>query len=301
MRRALPWALVAAVVATLGAACDDGATSDPGLLATVRVSGAQYVEGAMPGGQDGPVVAAAELLSNTVMPGQNDRSLRGALGASSTAVAIGVRGDPGYWVHPSEPPDLQAPAYPSFDVMLSFSPDAPLGSRDLVVRAVDEGGRFGPETVRVLDVVATDVAGARLVVTLRWDSQSDLDLHVVDPTGAEVFYRDINSAKGPTPGRPVDPQASLVGGVLDVDSNCSCVVDGRRRENVVWKVPPPSGHYEVRVDTFSLCGEGAARWAVDAVLDGRSLGRASGTSVSWDTRAAHDRGAGVLALGFDVP
>ena len=64
---------------------------------------------------------------------------------------------------------------------------------------------------------------------------------------------------------------------------------------------PPSGHYVARVDAFSLCGEFAARWTVEVFLRGQLLGRARGTAVDSDTRVAHDSGAGITALTFEVP
>ncbi len=64
---------------------------------------------------------------------------------------------------------------------------------------------------------------------------------------------------------------------------------------------PPSGRYLVRVDTPSLCDETIARWFVEVRLHGERLAAAEGTSTEAITRARHGRGAGVLALTFDVP
>ena len=65
--------------------------------------------------------------------------------------------------------------------------------------------------------------------------------------------------------------------------------------------PTPSGHYAVRVDAASLCGQPIANWTVQAVLDGNTIGEASGVALDADTRGSHGLGAGVLALQFDVP
>ena len=50
-----------------------------------------------------------------------------------------------------------------------------------------------------------------------------------------------------------------------------------------------------------MCGGTSANWRLEAVLDGKRLGSASGTATETDLRFAHDRGAGVLALEIDVP
>jgi hypothetical protein len=88
--------------------------------------------------------------------------------------------------------------------------------------------------------------------------------------------------------------------VLDLDSNGGCVPDGRRAENVIWREPPPPGHYIVRVDTFSLCGQPSAFWRLAVYRRGTRIATASGTSTEGDERFTHDRGDGLLALELDV-
>jgi hypothetical protein len=91
-------------------------------------------------------------------------------------------------------------------------------------------------------------------------------------------------------------------GHLDFDSNAGCVIDGRRQENVIWGSMFQPGHYLVRVDTVSLCGQPTARWSVDALLGGMPIAGSSGQSGPTDTRFTHlAAGVGVLALEFDVP
>ena len=65
---------------------------------------------------------------------------------------------------------------------------------------------------------------ARLLIALAWKSATDLDLHVIDPSGAEIWS---------------DAPTSPSGGVLDLDSNAQCVIDGHDAENVRYANPPP--------------------------------------------------------------
>ena len=164
---------------------------------------------------------------------------------------------------------------------------------------MDASGNFGPPSRQVLTAIATppavSVSGV-LIVTLTWDTESDLDLHVVDPLGNEIYHGAPSSVDTFKPG-----SSSLSAGILDADSNANCEIDGLRQEDVTWAQTPPSGHYLVRVDTASLCGAPSAHWTVHVTLADQPLGAASGTSLDSDTRGAHDRGAGLLALGFDVP
>lgn len=68
-------------------------------------------------------------------------------------------------------------------------------------------------------------------VTLTWDNISDLDLHVIDPFGEEIYW---------------DHKNSVSGGELDYDH-----IDGYGPENIYWpKSKAPNGTYQVFVHDF---------------------------------------------------
>ena len=295
-----PSFLLAALSAALLAACD-GASSDPGLDALLRVEGAQFVAGSPPGSGSGPEVVSVDLSSNQIHAGQIGKPLSAALDPAATAAAIGLQGDLGYWIVPAGLPEVQAPELPTFHVDLSFASDLGDGEYTLDVRASDAEGRFGPPQLLPLSASGAPVPTGALVISLRWDTEADLDLHVVDPAGVEIYKRNINSYEAPPPGQAPDPTAWQEGALLDLDSNAQCVIDGRRRENVIWKDAAPPGPYLVRVDTFSLCEEAFANWTVEVRRAGVVVARAGGQSGPTDEQMPHDRGAGVLALDVDVP
>jgi hypothetical protein len=294
------WPMALAAVAI---GCRTSADADVGLAAQLRVEGAQFVAGdidsAAPG--DGPDVVSVFNSLTAVQPGEREKPLSGTLATTAATVALGLRGDRGHWIVIAGPPSLDAPDLPTFMATLSFARTLPLGSLTLVARAVDAQGHFGAPSTVPLDSAALPPPAGTLVVSLSWDTEADLDLHVVIPGGIEVWAGNINSYRLPPPGTPVDAAAWRTGGILDFDSNAGCVIDGRRQENVVWQVPPPAGGYLVRVDTASLCGAAAARWTVNATLDGVSVGGAAGESLPGDARFSKGPGSGIQALTFDVP
>jgi hypothetical protein len=282
-------------------ACTDGVTADNGTDALLQVRNAQFWRGAMPNENGGPVVTAATLQSQSTA-GRANLVGAGDVGSAATGVAIALDGDVGYWTIRAKTPSSGAPTEPTWSMTYGLASTLPPGTYHYVLRAVDVDGRFGPATLRTLTVVPRAVPAGRLVISLTWDSQVDLDLHVLLPNGIEMFKRHMAEYEPPPiSAGPQDPFALHDGGILDHDSNAHCIQDGQRAEDAVWANPPPPGHYQIRVDTFSMCGGTSASWRLEAVLDGKRIGSASGTATEADLRFAHDRGAGVLALEIDVP
>lgn len=69
-------------------------------------------------------------------------------------------------------------------------------------------------------------------ILLEWETSDDVDLHVIDPAGEEIYYSHRHSASG---------------GELDIDANVSTIMR-HPKENVYWPSGgAPSGRYKVRV------------------------------------------------------
>jgi hypothetical protein len=109
------------------------------------------------------------------------------------------------------------------------------GSYYVRVRSLSNCGASAPSNEILIFVVGFT---GDVQVSVSWDAPSDVDLHVVDPFGEEIYY-----------GNPV----SASGGQLDVDSNPACSIDGRQIENIRWGSRAPGGNYTVRVDYWASC------------------------------------------------
>ncbi len=92
-------------------------------------------------------------------------------------------------------------------------------------------------------------------ITLTWDNATDVDLHVIEPSGEEIFFSHKSSATG---------------GQLDVDD-----IDGFGPENIFWpEGRAPSGQYIVDVVYFASRGRGLSNYTVTVrrpASDGRQL------------------------------
>lgn len=95
-------------------------------------------------------------------------------------------------------------------------------------------------------------------VTLTWDGDDDVDLHVIDPSGFRINYIDRTSPSG---------------GTLDRDDNVGvCGVDPEPGgvENVFWasSPPAPSGTYTVEVRSYNDCPPAEASFTLQVFVGG---------------------------------
>lgn len=277
----------------------EGVAVDPGADALLRVGAAQFVPGGMPGASGGPAITAVANPLNTARPGEVARPLGGSLAPGATAVLVELVGDRGHWLKVAGAPAVETPQQPTFALQLAFAHRLRSDPVELRLAAVDAAGRVGPPQTVSLRLDAERRPAGALVVALRWDRDADLDLRVIGPDGVEIFARNPSAAGDTTPGLPPTAEQIRTAGRLDRDSNARCVIDGVRREHVIWAQAPPVGRYTVRVDTPSLCGQPAARWQVDVFRDDQVIASAQGVSGPTDTRFEHGLEAGVLALEFE--
>jgi hypothetical protein len=296
-----------AIVLLALAAC--GVDADPGLEAQLRVAGAQYYAGAPPVAATDISITAIDSLNNTIRAGQIDKSLSGRVASGGRAVAIYLAGDTGYWIVPAGAADINFPDELTWSAKASFARDLVAGDHDVEILAVDASGQLGAPRALTLTARdrALDLAGTQLAVSLTWDTEADLDLHLVLPVDPQiiVWWGHPTSYVAPAPGEPVDPNAIAAAGVLETDSNRQCLIDGRREEDIVWRgapAIPPHGSFTVLVDTFSLCAAPTAHWTVEVFAQGSDapIGHAEGTVIDSDTRGEHIAGSGVRALVFDL-
>ena len=301
------------VLAVLAGTSCGGTSPESPLGAALRLTATngkplQYVPGPLvdEAGAVGPAVRAISAAFR-VAPGTAGRSLNGTAEHTAATVLVGLDGDVGHYIVPVGGTDLDNPPDVTFGAQASFAPTLPLGSAVLRARAVSVDGALGLSTAQALSVEEAGDTGT-LVITLTWDTEADLDLHVVTPpTKADGKPVELWSGNRST----LLPRSALEGGAytdaelatagtLTFDSNAQCTIDGLRKEVASWQVPPPAGHYVVRVDTFSMCGQAAARWNLTATLDGAPIGTYAGVSTDSDTRYPHRAGGGLQIFEFDL-
>ena len=78
-----------------------------------------------------------------------------------------------------------------------------------------------------------------LKITLKWNTIDDLDLHVIDPDGQEIYYGQK------------EHKCQDVIGRLDVDANVSTPYITTPVENIYWDGTAPIGKYCVKVNLYT--------------------------------------------------
>lgn len=107
---------------------------------------------------------------------------------------------------------------------------------------------IGPPSNEVVVVPGPALGTGEFSATLTWDTQTDIDLHVNEPSGYHIYYRETNR-RGPT-------------AVLDADNTI-----GYGPENIFTDRPAANGVYEVYVVPYA--GD-AGRWPTTARITVRT-------------------------------
>lgn len=241
-----------AVLAALAGGCKGDATAPVGTIAafitSVQLAGtsttATLVQGDAPAAGSGPTLTLSAPVA-AINGGTSEVGVTGS--AEFQVVVIAVPGLPNHY-------ELTLPAAATTaSLLLTMAQNLSIGTFQIQFAAGPSTASLGAYATQSLNIVA--VGTGEVQVSVSWNSLADIDLHVVEPGGEEVFWG--NSQSG-------------TGGELDLDSNAACGSDGPRNENVTWADgTAPAGEYIVRVDNWSACGATRTDWVVTVQVRGR--------------------------------
>lgn len=318
-RRIAEWGRLGGALAL--AAC----SGDPLTVALnepIRISDAQFREGALPGSPPltseqiragetpkEPLVSGITLQNLLIPPREPARTISGL--TSKGSVAVGVRFEDlgtGYWLLPTRAVDTESNGL-EWRFRAAFAGGLPPGTHRLLFAAVDAEGRSGTQTPLTL-CLAPEIPDngsscdpsqtpPALVVSLSWDAPVDLDLRVVTPSGKVVDSKHPSTAERDSKGK-LDLSAPGVG-VIDFDSFGGCVPDGRGRESLVFQSAPAPGTYLVYANLFDSCGQTSAAFDVSVNRavpgdDPDTLRLEETLHQSGQLQAIHENGGGALGL-----
>jgi hypothetical protein len=204
---------------------------------------ASLVAGALPTAANGAQVTA--ILPAQVLRGGTVQTTLVSTTPFSRAL-FGIPGINDHWEL-----TLAAPVT-SVTVLIVISTEMPQTSFNLRLGG-GSAASIGPYQSTDLSVIFVGTGEIQTNVT--WDSPADVDLHLLDPSGKEIYYAS---------------RTSTTGGQLDLDSNAACGTDGPRAENIFWPdgIVVPHGEYILRVDYWSSCNASSTNYTVTINLRG---------------------------------
>lgn len=236
------------------AACMAGdRTVGPSLALSDYVSGvktkdgavvAVYKEGAPPAAVAAPTLSVAGI-SSVINGGSGQSTVTGS--AAFSRVVLSIPGYGGYY-------ELTLPsAATSVDLLVTLTPNLAAGTVRLQYQAGD-ATNLGPAFTQSLRAIR--VGNGDIQVSIAWSGATDIDLHVIDPSGEEIFFGNKTAASF---------------GTLDLDSNPACSIDGKNNENVVWPAGRgATGTYSVGVVYYADCGVARSDWVVTVLMKNRA-------------------------------
>lgn len=287
--------------------CDESSdtpSANSNLNAYFNIEGANYVQGKLPeasSSPDAPTIQSISGNASIINGGSNRVTILSA--DEYTKVIVGIKGlNTGYYEYPVE---LKS-AY-SCTFVLQIGTDLPQDEFLIIFALVDANGVIG--AYNEIGVGRVETNFGVLQISCSWDLFNDIDLHVVNPRGEEVYYGDpgfdydyiaivnhyldlnldantdlskitlsaeqeaiiYNLSESDVKRFMLD---TISGGNLDVDSNADCYVDSINNENIIYPTMADivAGEYIVRVDFYSDCiGYGETNYTVLARLNGELL------------------------------
>lgn len=209
-----------------------------------------FVPGAAPAPSAGAADAGAALPRIVALTGPSGVTNGGTANLRVTLepavpnqlFVVSVDGDSGY--HTVTGSDANGDGIQEIQVQVRSQ--ARQGTIVLEIAPSDGHGHIGEYQRLELTLIPSGVGDVK--ITLSFEPIHDLDLHVIEPGGSEIYFA-----------HPTSPS----GGKLDLDSGANCTASAANSENIFWPAgAAPPGEYRVSVRDFEPCDRGPIAFTV---------------------------------------
>lgn len=175
---------------------------------------------------------------------------------------ISVSDQPGYYIKAVDSPEISNGKY-VYRVPLLFPQTWDYGVVVTVSGRTKDGLAFACKELHIGYHKADTGA---LQVSLTFENEKDIDLHLYTPSGKHYYY-------GNKGGNMTDSNGNTVYAGLDMDSNAACSIDGKNNENITLPEEMlEEGTYRVVVDMYKNCDASVATgWTCVAYRGGQLI------------------------------
>jgi len=273
------WALVPVLLAAGSIACGGGERAGT----NTQLTGARGIDGVAATYHPGALPAPQGALSITV-PTAGTAINGGSAMVTVTATAeivkvyVAIAGADGYW-EIAVPPGTTVT-----DVLLTLAQQLP-DQIHVVFEVADAAGNVSAPVT--MDTAIVKVGTGDIQISVSWNVDNDIDLHVIDPNGFEIYF---------------SANFSDEGGELDLDSNPDCSIDHINNENIVWPTGTAlAGTYSVLVANYANCTDLATTYVVTLQKKGQQPATFMGGFAATDPGVGGGAGTGDLVTTFTYP
>lgn len=178
------------------------------------------------------------MNNNFISGGANYVTVKSEVEASKVIVANS--GKEGYYEVPATNLLTKDIVY---DFIMVFDQEFTDASLNVTVAIIDKNGEISEYYTTTITLV--EAGAGTLQVSLTFNNDKDIDLHLIEPNGALYSEKHIG----------FNNRESENGGELDLDSNAACDIDGVNNENITYSAEDyiEPGKYTVYVDMWENC------------------------------------------------
>lgn len=180
--------------------------------------------------------------------------------APLSSVLIGLKGHEGYYdVATANEIQTRSGEF-TYEIIIDFSQVLDLTDFELKFVGIITDGKRTEVYYKAFQLVEAGIG--ELQVSLSWDKEDDVDLHLYDADNNHIYYSN-KVVKNVETGETV--------GELDIDSNPNCNIDGVKNENIYYK-NLQDGTYRIYVDLYRKCTNSTgSKYAVNVLHNGTRL------------------------------
>lgn len=274
----MAWVLIPAITAVSFASCSSD-SDEPEQTKDLKkefadnfftVENGTFSQNDMPAGNpDGEPIYGLDLNNQALTGGMNFVTIQTP--QVFDKFLLGVKGETGYWSIDAQPQAaVDRASINTYIIPLNFGTQYNTNIIIIII-AIDNNGEASQPTEEEVGFVESK--SGDLNINLTFSNAKDIDLHLITPSGREIYF-------GNRGYEIYDEEGNFIDNGLDHDSNAACSIDNLNNENIF--IPSQliePGEYTVKVNMWRNCDPSTdTYWSIVARYKGEIVRPTSGSN-----------------------